>query len=444
MRGGRRAAWTLVGQVASSATSAALAVLLARSVDAEGFGAFGIAFAVFTLVIGMTRAVVTTPLLVHHSAAPAASQAGPARQCAGASLAVGLAAGSLCLAAAAVVPGELRVALAVLGLSLPGVLVQDAWRQALFTAARPRDAALNDLVWAAVQAALSALVLSSGAASTATLMATWGAGALVGALLGARQLGGRPLLSGALPWARRHGPTGARLGAEYALVMGAHTLVTLALGAVAGLGATGAVRGAQTLLGPLQVLVFAAGSFVVPSLARRRASHGRAGLTTLAVKTSLTTGGLAVAVVGALLLLPDAWGRALLGDSWAGASRVLLPLGLLAVAVGASQGAVLSLKLARADLLLRAATAFAPLVLVGGLVGAVVAGAVGAAWATAGAQVLHTALVWFVVVRVVRRRPSPAPPARSPLSGPPATPGPQHQSHYARERPAVAATPTRR
>lgn len=404
MRGGLRAGWTLVSQVASSTTSAALAILLARSVDAEAFGAFGIAFAVFALVVGMTRAVVTTPLLVHHSAASAEAQAGPVRSCAGASLAVGLGAGALCLIAASIASDDLRVALALVGLALPGVLVQDAWRQALFTAARPRDAAVNDVVWAVVQLALAAVVLATGTAGTATLMAGWGAGALAGALLGVRQLGGWPLLRGALPWARRASHTGLRLGGEYALVMGAHTLVTLALGAVAGLAATGAVRAAQTLLGPLQVVVSATASFVVPALARRRATCGAAGLTERAVTTSLATGGLAVAFVGALLLLPDPWGEALLGDSWSGAASVLLPLGVLAVAVGASQGAVLSLKaLARADLLLRAATVFAPLVLLGGVSGALVAGAVGVAWATAGAQVLHTALVWVVAARAMRR-----------------------------------------
>ena len=63
----RRASWSFGDQALSSLTNFALAVVVARAVTAEEFGAFGLAFSAYLLVLGLVRAVTAEPLLVRAS-----------------------------------------------------------------------------------------------------------------------------------------------------------------------------------------------------------------------------------------------------------------------------------------------------------------------------------------------------------------------------------------
>ncbi len=64
----RRAGWNLVDQVISSGTNAGLSILIARSVDQTAFGSFAVAFTVFGFLVGVSRAVSTSPLGVRFTA----------------------------------------------------------------------------------------------------------------------------------------------------------------------------------------------------------------------------------------------------------------------------------------------------------------------------------------------------------------------------------------
>ena len=64
----RRLHWGFADQVLSSATNFALSVAVARQVDPRGFGAFGVAMTAYILATGLSRAVVSEPLLVVFSA----------------------------------------------------------------------------------------------------------------------------------------------------------------------------------------------------------------------------------------------------------------------------------------------------------------------------------------------------------------------------------------
>ncbi|MBC8093783.1 MAG: hypothetical protein H7Y15_17970, partial [Pseudonocardia sp.] len=58
----RRAGWNLGEQVVSSLSNSILSFIVANSVDSVTFGGFAVAFTVFALVIGASRAISTSPL----------------------------------------------------------------------------------------------------------------------------------------------------------------------------------------------------------------------------------------------------------------------------------------------------------------------------------------------------------------------------------------------
>jgi O-antigen/teichoic acid export membrane protein len=103
-------------------------------------------------------------------------------------------------------------------------------------------------------------------------------------------------------------------------------------------------------------------------------------------------------------LLPDALGRALLGDSWPDAQHVILPLGIALAALASGAGAGIGLRAladARGSLRARAYDALANVVL--GTTGAVLGGAVGAAWGIAAGAVIGASGYWWVFRRSGRR-----------------------------------------
>ena len=108
----------------------------------------------------------------------------------------GLATGACVLGAAALLSGTTRLAFLALGLTLPGLLLQDSWRFAFFALGRGSQAFLNDVIWAV--AMVPALVLScrlTGHANVFWFVFAWGAAAAVAAAIGPLQARVVPRLS---------------------------------------------------------------------------------------------------------------------------------------------------------------------------------------------------------------------------------------------------------
>lgn len=374
-------------------------MVVARSVGAAEFGAFSVAFLVFSFLVGLCRASVTDPLIVRFSGVDAAALSEAGRRAAGASLVIGIAGGVLSAAAATVAGGSLRSALLALAVVLPGLLVQDAWRQMFFAAGRPKAAAVNDAVWAVSQAVLLGAVLVLDQATIFPLTLAWGGAAAVAAVVGAVQAGGAPRPRSWLEWLLEHRDLNGQLAVAYSVNMGAVHLTMTLVGLIGGLAAVGALRAAQVLLGPLQVLFPGLRSFALPLLSRRVALR-RSALLRPAAVLSVVAGGAAVAWIGLLLLVPDRWGRALLGDSWSLAREVLPAVGATTVLVGAAFGATLVLRaMSRSRSLLTANLVQAPLILGLGCLGAYVDGARGAALGLAAAHLVGFVVVWISVAR---------------------------------------------
>ncbi len=59
----------------------------------------------------------------------------------------GLVTGACALLAAPILRGQPRLAFLALGLTLPGLLLQDSWRYSFFALGRGSQAFLNDTIW---------------------------------------------------------------------------------------------------------------------------------------------------------------------------------------------------------------------------------------------------------------------------------------------------------
>ena len=172
------------------------------------------------------------------------------------------------LAAAALLGGTTQFAFLALGLTLPGLLLQDSWRYSFFALGRGSQAFLNDMVWAL--ALLPALVLLrvTGHADVFWCLFAWGAAASVAAAVGALQTRVMPRLSGARAWLSRHRDLGPRYLAENTTLSGSYQLRTYGVGLIMGLAAVGYVQAANTLVGPIMVIFMGMGLVTIPEAAR--------------------------------------------------------------------------------------------------------------------------------------------------------------------------------
>jgi O-antigen/teichoic acid export membrane protein len=407
----RRASWNLVDQVISSGTNAALSFLIARSVSSADFGGFAVAFTVFSLIIGVSRSVATSPLSVRFTSVPPEEFRRAAASGVGTAFVLGVVSGLGCLVGGAVVGGAAGQALVALGVVLPGLLSQDAWRLVFFAEARPHAAALNDAVWAVTQLGAVAALLLLHVESIGPLVLVWGLAAGAAALMGLRQSGVRPRPRAAGAWLRRHRGLTGYLLAEFVTVQGGQQAALLIIASVGSLEAIGALRGAQVLLGPPTILAVGMYTFALPEFSRRRASLSYRGWMQGGLGLSLFVT-LSAVVWGALfLVLPDAVGEALLGDSWLNTKSILVASIVSQAGAGIAIGpSTMLYAMDRARVTVRVHAVLAALVLGCGVGGVYLDGANGAAWGFALAFWTVVPAWWLLVHRearaTVRREPA--------------------------------------
>ncbi|MHA6630583.1 hypothetical protein ACU61A_34525 [Pseudonocardia sichuanensis] len=400
----RRAGWNLADQVVSSVTNAALSVVVARSVAADAFGGFAVAFTVFAVLVGISRAVATTPLLIRFAGAEPERFRPASAAALGTALSLGLLAGAGCLLAGAWFDGPTGSALSALGVVFPGLLVQDAWRQVFFAEGRPAAATLNDTAWAVVQVAAVGALLLADVDTVGPLVLAWGGSAVMAAVLGVRQARNRPRPSATRGWLRDHRDLTGVLLTEFGTQQGSMQGALLVIAAVGSLAAIGALRGVQVLLGVTNILLMAAVAFALPELSRRRDGLTPRQWYGAAIGLSAVVAGLGFLWGLGFLLAPDAFGRALLGDTWDGVSEILfasvLGNALLASGIGP---ATMMRAMDRARMTLALNAVQCPLAFVCGVVGVLLWDAQGAVWGFAVAYAVTSPFWWLRLRREVRR-----------------------------------------
>jgi O-antigen/teichoic acid export membrane protein len=304
--------------------------------------------------------------------------------------------GACVLAAATLLGGTAGLAFLALGLTLPGLLLQDSWRYSFFTLGRGVQAFLNDLFWAVILLPALVLVQVTGHASVFWFVFAWGAAATAAAAVGALQARVIPRLLRTRAWLSRHRDLGPRYLAENSASSTATQLRTYGVGLILGLAAVGYVQAASTLMGPVMILFVGVGLVATPEAARvmhRSPRH-------LPLFCLLVSGGLAAAglACGAVLLvaLPRGLGTWMLGPIWRPTYVLVLPqtLYVLGMCVGMGPGAGLH-ALGAARRSLRVTLVASALYLACGLGGALIAGAVGTVYGTAVASWLGALLWWW-------------------------------------------------
>lgn len=333
-RSGSRAnaLWTVFDQVVSSGTNASINFVIARRVGSGEFGAFAIAYTIFAMVVGLSRAAATAPLGISYADVSTSAFRRAVRGAAGTALALGAAVGLVLLLVGAALRGTVGLNLVAMGLIMPALLVQDAWRYASFALGRPLLAVANDLVWAVALGVgiVSLTRLAPGDEGAAALVLIWGVAAAAAALVGVAQHHAWPDPKQARAWFTGHRETTGFMTAEFLSLQGAQQTSTLVIGAVGSTSLVGALRGLQTLLAPTTNLAVALMSFAIPEFSRRKHLPARtvirgAHLVSGLVLVSSTLWGLA------FMVLPSNFGSALLGDTWRQTHDLLL-LGVIAQA----------------------------------------------------------------------------------------------------------------
>ncbi|RBY87389.1 hypothetical protein [Blastococcus sp. TF02A-26] len=395
-----RGMWVIADQAVSSLANAGLTFVIARVVSGEEFGAFALAFSVYSFVIATAQGPCGQVLVIRFAGAARATQMRAAAAAGGVAVAAGAVAGLLTIAAGALVYPSLRGVLIAVGVLLPALVLQDMWRTAFVAQGIPRDAFVNDLLWTVLQAVAVTVLLVAGADRAVPFVLAWAGAALVAALVGARQNGRQPTFGTAARWLGDHRDVSLPSTLNALVILGAVQLAFVLIAALGGVDAVGALRAAQTLLGPLNIVGFAVASFVIPELVRR--SPPRPQLIRVGIAVSVV-----LVVVDALwgtvlLLLPDAAGEALLGETWASARDTLPAMIAFTCLTGASVGATAVMRaLNRVSYSVWVNAVLGPLILILSTIGAQTAGAPGAAlgFVVAGASVLP--LCWFLFARAV-------------------------------------------
>lgn len=400
---------SVLDQAVTALTNIAVLVVAARVGDAGGFAVFAMVYLVFSVALGAEGAYVGQELVLHKGERARAASCSAVLFTGAASTAAGL----VGAAALAFVPGPTAAALVLLGLVLPLVLTQDTARYCFSALGVPHLALAADTVRLA--AALPALAALPHGAGAARMVAVWGLSALPALVLSVlllrpRVRGVRAADLGPLRYLRR-GHLGQRFVVEFAVSGATSQLAVLGLGLFATPLAVGALRGATTLFGPLNVLFNAANSFGPPLLdrlgGRRRAVRAAA---VLAVVLAAVAGGWAAA----LCALPAWAGRDLLGATWASAAGVLPATGAQYAVMALGVCGLLTLRVLspRATLCVQVVFSLASTACM--LAGYRVGGVIGAAVGLAAGSALKAAAAWGRVAALGRGDPASAAPVMPP------------------------------
>jgi O-antigen/teichoic acid export membrane protein len=403
-----RLGWGVADQAVSSLSNFALGLFVARTFGAANFGVFTLAFVSYAVVLNAGRGLATDPLLVRHSGSVRRVWRQATSSATGTALGVGTASGLVSVLAGLALPAPIGPVFVALGVGLPGILVQDAWRFAFFAGRRPASALLNDLVWSLLLVGGLLVLYRSGDASVAGCMLVFGLTAWIAAVFGALQAGVLPRPRMAPGWLRRHRDLSVRYLVENLSFAGASQLRSFVVGAVVGLAAVGAVRSAELLMGPFVVVLMGVAQVAVPETSRVfHASPGR-----LPRFCLLLGGAQAAAAVlwGAALLLvmPLGPGALLLKQLWTPTAVLLVPTTLTIATACFSIAATAGLRAAGATRRsTRAQLIASAIYLAGGAGGAFLGGAAGTCWGTAAANLVGIAVWWHQLRAALAESPGP-------------------------------------
>lgn len=397
----RRLGWGVADQGISSLANFVLGIVVARSLDAERLGAFTLAYVTFSFVLSASRGISTDPLMVRFSGARPAAWSRAVSAASGTAMLNGFVAGAVCVLVGLLLPATVGPGFVALGVGLPGILLQDSYRFAFFSAGKGSRAFVNDLVWGVLQVLAVGGLLLAGRVTVVTSLLVFGGTATLAAGFGYLQSGIAPRPRLVRAWLVDHKALGGRYLVEN-VSGGARQVRMTVVGLVAGLAAIGQIRAAEILTGPFLVLLSGVSQVSVPE-AKSVLSRAPERLTRFCLfLASLQASAAVLWGVFAIVFLPLGLGELLLGRNWAGAQALLLPvmvtLVLSCFVIGAGAG-VRALGASRRSMPTQLTSD--ALYLVGGSIGAAVGGAWGSCWGVALSAVVSLCLWWYQLRRAL-------------------------------------------
>ena len=347
----RQANWALADQALSSGTNFALALIVVRSVTAREYGVFSILVIISIVAIGGTRALLSEPVLLRaHELTDVHITRDTRRESVSAALVVGVALGALCLVAGITVGNELRAPLTVLGCTFPLLLVQDVGRVLFFASRTPRNAALNDGLWAILQLGAIAAILNSDNHAVWRFALAWlGAGAVCG-LVALLQLRVLPSFRLGVGHVGRTFTWNLPLFWNFALTSGPQYAVFAIAPLVSSFRELGLARAAFVPFGALGIILQSTSLVLFPTLA----GLGLGPAKRVAARASGLLGSLTVAMGAIVLAIPEPLGVKLVGEDWSATRPAQLAFWALLLAQALGIGPTSALRsLGRANQLVK-------------------------------------------------------------------------------------------
>ena len=344
--------WGLADQVVSSLTNFAVGIYVVHALGAVQFGAFSLAYVTYGFVLNASRGLATDPLMVRFSGTDLPTWRRAVADSTGTATVVGLALGACVLAAVAVLDGTTGAAFLALGLTLPGLLLQDSWRYSFFALGRGGQAFLNDTIWALTLLPALVVLHVTGHADVFWFVFAWGTTATIAAAAGALQARVIPRPDGTWGWMSEHRDLGPRYLAQGTAQSAAVQLRAYGIGFVLGLATLGSVQAAATLFGPMTILFLGMSLVTIPEAARvLRRSPRHLPLFCLVITGGLSMAALAWGII-LLVAVPRGFGSWLLGPIWRSTYPLVLPQMFFVIGqgIGAGEGTGLgALGAARAE-----------------------------------------------------------------------------------------------
>lgn len=374
-----------------SASSLLLAVALARASTVQEFGEFALAMVMYLFAIGLIRSAVTDTIL-----SSVRTRQNLRRGFERASVG-GFVGAALFATAGLLMPSHYFL---IVGLSLPGLVALDYIRVTYTSMYRSGTAMLLGLGWGICVGGVSIAAILTPLSPT-FVFAMWGcSGALIGAIAWAATR--MPLWP---RWQKNLSETRAAawFSLDYVAGSGGSLLSTSLVGALVGAPVIAALRGAGTLLGPVNLVSTTARSLVLPYLTNARKGGGdneRRSAIVVTVGLVLAVMPLAAVVV----FLPSNIGVEVLGATWLIAQPIILPLAIESLAaLGGSIAAAghrSQFAGARAVVLRLSVGGLRPFVVV---VAGTNFGAGGAAWSMAILSIVNLGLWWGSYIQLTKR-----------------------------------------
>ncbi len=207
----------------------------------------------------------------------------------------------------------------------------DCARLVAFAVHTPATAVAIDAVWFGVQVAFMAVALALGMARPEAAVWAWAVGAGVAALVGARLLHLTPVIGAGRDgwaWLAEHRTLAKAYAGEFLMVSASTQAVLWPVALITTTETVATLRGAQLIFGPVATLVLGLRNALTPQATSLLGRGDETGFARLAIGASGGAGLVALVNVVVFLVLPDAYGRAILGQSWPLVAAIVVPYGL--------------------------------------------------------------------------------------------------------------------